>query len=125
MTKPRLNRLSGVSTVIVQGGQEPEFEVRPDPAKMLQTAITVPALLDAIRRSNLIDSPGLVESNHQLILSLVSGQARTAEEISHIAGDNRELVSQGGGLDEFPSIGVEEVAHRARSRAGSGPDFAK
>src|SRR5579863_4182227 len=28
--KPRLNRVNGVSTVIVQGGQEPEVEVRPD-----------------------------------------------------------------------------------------------
>src|SRR5437667_3152793 len=37
-----------------------------------------------IRRSNLIDSPGLVESNHQLILSLVSGQVRSAEEISNM-----------------------------------------
>jgi len=71
--KPRLNWLSGVSTVIVQGGQEPEFEIRPDPPKMLQAAVTVPALLEAIRRGNLIDSPGLIESNHQLVLSLVSG----------------------------------------------------
>ena len=45
--KPRLNRLNGVATVIVQGGQEPEFEIRLDPAKMLQTAVTVPAILDA------------------------------------------------------------------------------
>jgi CzcA family heavy metal efflux pump len=82
--KPRLNRLSGVSTVVVQGGQEPEFEIRPDPAKLLQTQITVPVLVDAVRRSNLIDSPGLVENNHQLVLSLVSGQARTPEEIADI-----------------------------------------
>ena len=82
--KPRLNRLSGVSTVVVQGGQEPEFEIRPDPPKMLQAAVTVPALLEAIRRGNLIDSPGLIESNHQLVLSLVSGQTRTPEEIGGI-----------------------------------------
>jgi len=82
--KPRLNRLNGVSTVVVQGGQEPEFEIRLDPPKMLQAAVTVPALLDAIRRGNLIDSPGLVESNHQLVLSLVSGQTRTPEEIGDI-----------------------------------------
>ena len=31
--KPRLNRMSGVSTIVVQGGQEPEFEVRPDPGE--------------------------------------------------------------------------------------------
>jgi len=82
--KPRLNRMGGVSTVVVQGGQEPEFEVKPDPAKLLQTSITVPALLEAIGRSNLIDSPGLFESNHQLVLSLVSGQARSLDDVSHI-----------------------------------------
>src|SRR6476619_7942430 len=37
--KPRLNRMTGVSTIVVQGGQEPEFEVRPDPAKLLQTSL--------------------------------------------------------------------------------------
>ncbi|HYM11269.1 MAG TPA: efflux RND transporter permease subunit, partial [Bryobacterales bacterium] len=83
--KPRLNRMNGVSTVVVQGGQEPEFEVRPDPAKLLETSLTIPNLLDAIGRSNLIDSPGLFEQNHQLVLSLVSGQARTPAEISNIA----------------------------------------
>jgi CzcA family heavy metal efflux pump len=82
--KPRLNRLTGVSTVVVQGGQEPEFEIRPDPAKLLETQVTVPTLLEAVRRSNMIDSPGLVETNHQLVLSLVSGQTRTPEEIASI-----------------------------------------
>jgi CzcA family heavy metal efflux pump len=82
--KPRLNRMTGVSTVVVQGGQEPEFEVRPDPAKMVETAMTIPNILDAIGRSNLVDSPGLIQNNHQLVLSLVSGQARTPAEISQI-----------------------------------------
>jgi CzcA family heavy metal efflux pump len=82
--KPRLNRLTGVSTVVIQGGQEPEFEIRPDPAKLLETAVNIPGLLDAIGRSNLIDSPGLIEHQHELVLSLVSGQARTPAEISNI-----------------------------------------
>jgi CzcA family heavy metal efflux pump len=82
--KPRLNRMTGVATVVVQGGQEPEFEVQVDPAKLLQTSTTVPTVLDAIGRSNLIDSPGLFENNHQLVLSLVSGQARSQEDLSNI-----------------------------------------
>ncbi|MDP8981334.1 MAG: efflux RND transporter permease subunit [Acidobacteriota bacterium] len=89
--KPRLNRLSGVSTVVIQGGQEPEFEIRPDPSKLLQTTATIPNLLDAVKRSNLIDSPGLVEANHQLILGLVSGQARTPDEISNIVVKTTQL----------------------------------
>ena len=75
---------TGVSSVIVQGGQVPEFEVQPDPAKLVQTGVTIPNILDAISRSNMIDSPGLIEANHQLILSLVSGQTRTPEEIGNI-----------------------------------------
>ncbi len=80
--KPRLNRLDGVSTVIVQGGQEPEFHVTPSPAKLLATGVTVPDILEAIRRTNLIDSPGLLERNHQLVLGLVNGQVHTPEEIA-------------------------------------------
>jgi CzcA family heavy metal efflux pump len=82
--KPRLNRQTGVSTVVVQGGQVPEFEVKPDPTKLLQTSLNIPMLLDAIGRSNVIDSPGLFESNHQLVLSLVSGQAHTLDDVSKI-----------------------------------------
>ena len=82
--KPRLNRQDGVSSVVIQGGKVPEFEVRPDPAKLVQSGITIPNILDAITRSNMIDSPGLIEQNHQLVLSLVSGQARNANDISNI-----------------------------------------
>ncbi len=76
--------MNGVSTIVIQGGQIPEFEVGLDPAKLLQTQLNVPMILDAIGRSNLIDSPGLFEDKHQLVLSLVSGQARSLEEISNI-----------------------------------------
>ncbi len=81
--KPRLNRLEGVSTVIIQGGQEPEFHITPDPAKLLTAGVTVSDILDAVRRTNLVDSPGLLERNHQLYLGLVNGQVRTPEEIAN------------------------------------------
>jgi CzcA family heavy metal efflux pump len=82
--KPRLNRLDGVATVIIQGGRVPEFQVTPDPARLLAAGITVPDILDAIKRTNLIDSPGLIEHGHQLVLGLVSGQVRTPEQIGQI-----------------------------------------
>ncbi len=82
--KPRLNRVSGVSMVVVQGGQEPEFQIQPDPAKLVQSQTTVPFILEAVAKSNLIDSPGMIENNHQLVLGLVSGQTRTTEEIADI-----------------------------------------
>src|ERR1700688_4258290 len=81
--KPRLNRLDGVATVIIQGGQEPEFQITPDPAKLLTASVTVTDILDAVRRTNLVDSPGLLERNHQLFLGLVTGQVQTPEEIAN------------------------------------------
>jgi multidrug efflux pump subunit AcrB len=80
--KPRLNRLDGVATVIVQGGQEPEFQITPDPAKLLTASVTVTDILDAVRRTNLVDSPGLLERNHQLFLGLINGQVQTPEQIA-------------------------------------------
>src|SRR5467141_1420417 len=82
--KPRLNRLDGVATVIIQGGRVPEFQVTPDPARLHAAGITVPDILDAIKRTNLIDSPGLIEHGHQLVLGLISGQVRTPEQIGQI-----------------------------------------
>ena len=86
--KPRVNRLDGVAFVLVQGGRVPEFQVSPDPARLLAAGITVTDILDAIRKMNLIDSPGLIESNHQLVLGLVSGQVRTPEQIGQIVVKN-------------------------------------
>jgi CzcA family heavy metal efflux pump len=82
--KPRVNRLDGVASVLVQGGRVPEFQVMPDPARLLAAGVTVNDILDAIRKTNLIDSPGLIENNHHLVLGLISGQVRTPEQIGQI-----------------------------------------
>jgi CzcA family heavy metal efflux pump len=82
--KPRLNRLPGVSNIVVQGGQVPEFQIEPDPAKLLETQVTVSGILDSVSRSNLVDSPGLLENRHQLVLALVSGQTTTPDQIGNI-----------------------------------------
>ena len=86
--KPRINRLDGVASVLIQGGRVPEFQVTPDPARLIASGVTVADILDAIRRSNLIDSPGLFENNHQLVLGLVSGRVQSQAEISQIVVKN-------------------------------------
>ncbi|MCU1310890.1 MAG: acriflavin resistance protein [Candidatus Angelobacter sp.] len=82
--KPRLNRLTGVASIVVQGGKEPEYHITPNPAKLQIASITVPDLLAAVARSNTIDSPGLFQQNHQLVLGLVSGQVHSPEELAQI-----------------------------------------
>ncbi len=86
--KPRLNRLNGVASVVVQGGQEPEFQITPDPSKLLAANVTVTDILDSVKRTNLIDSPGLIEQNHQLYLGLINGQVRDPEQLGQIVVKN-------------------------------------
>jgi len=82
--KPPLNRVSGVSTVIVHGGKIPEFHVIPNLALMQIAGVTIPDLAGAIQASNIVDSPGLYEANHQLILGLVGAQVHDANEIRQL-----------------------------------------
>src|SRR5208282_3052819 len=63
--KPPLNRVDGVATVTVQGGQVPEYHVVPNLARLQASGITVLDLANAIGAANTIDSPGLYSENHQ------------------------------------------------------------
>ncbi|HST79004.1 MAG TPA: efflux RND transporter permease subunit, partial [Verrucomicrobiae bacterium] len=85
---PRLNRMDGVATILVQGGQVPEFQITPDPAKLLAASVTVTDILNAVQATNIVDSPGLFERNHQLVLGLVSGQVHTPEELARVVIKN-------------------------------------
>ncbi|QHS50679.1 efflux RND transporter permease subunit [Edaphobacter sp. 12200R-103] len=82
--KPPINRVPGVSIVTVQGGKVPEFHIVPNLAKMQTAGITVMDLVNAVQASNIIDSPGLYEANHQLILGLVGSQAHDADELGQL-----------------------------------------
>src|SRR5215469_16108905 len=82
--KPPLNRVSGVSTVVVQGGQVPEYHVIPNLAQLTAAGVTVTDLVNAIQASNIIDSPGLFEENHQLVLGLVGAQVHDIDQLRQL-----------------------------------------
>src|SRR5437588_11854528 len=82
--KPQINRLDGVATVVVQGGDEPEFLITPNPSKLLSASVTVQDILNAVAKTNLVDSPGLIQEGHSLVLGLVNGQVRSPDELGQI-----------------------------------------
>ncbi|MEO6815165.1 MAG: efflux RND transporter permease subunit [Edaphobacter sp.] len=82
--RPPLNRVNGVSTVTVQGGQVPEFHITPNLARLQTSGVTLLDLVNAVQASNIIDSPGLYEANHQLILGLIGAQAHSAAELGNL-----------------------------------------
>ena len=83
--KPPLNRVYGVSNVVVQGGQVPEFQVTPNLAQLQASGVTIGDLVNGIEASNVVQSPGLYQAHHQLVLGLVGAQ------VTNVAGI-RQLV---------------------------------
>ena len=82
--KPSLNRVEGVSTIVVQGGQVPEFHIIPNLARLQATGVTLLDIVNAVQASNIIDSPGLYDANHQLILALVGAQAHDPDQLGNL-----------------------------------------
>jgi CzcA family heavy metal efflux pump len=82
--RPRLARLPGVATVAVAGGQVREYHATIDPERLAAHGVSVQQVVDAVKNSNVIASPGLIEENHQLELALVSGQAVTPDQLNGI-----------------------------------------
>jgi hydrophobe/amphiphile efflux-1 (HAE1) family protein len=82
--RPRLARLQGVATVAVAGGQVREYHATIDPERLAAHGVSVQQVVDAVKNSNIIASPGLIEENHQLELALVSGQALTPDQLNGI-----------------------------------------
>ncbi|HEX2640158.1 MAG TPA: efflux RND transporter permease subunit, partial [Pyrinomonadaceae bacterium] len=86
--RPRLARLAGVADVSVQGGSVREFHIEVDPQRLAARAVTIQQVTDAVKNSNVLASPGLVEENHHLELVLVSGQATTPDELGSVVVGN-------------------------------------
>jgi CzcA family heavy metal efflux pump len=84
VVRPRLARLPGVATVNVAGGQVREYQAVIDPQRLAARGVSIQQVVDAVKNSNIIASPGLIEENHQLELALVSGQALTFDELNSI-----------------------------------------
>ena len=82
--KPPLNRVEGVSTVTVQGGQIPEYHIIPNLARLQNSGVTLTDIVNSVQTSNIIDSPGLYEANHELILALVGAQAHDAAHLGSL-----------------------------------------
>lgn len=84
VVRPQLARLPGVAIVGVAGGKTREFHVTIDPEKLTAHNVSAQQVAEAIRNSNIIVSPGLIEENHQLELALISGQVKRPEELNNI-----------------------------------------
>ncbi|MGA8806314.1 MAG: efflux RND transporter permease subunit [Thermoanaerobaculia bacterium] len=82
--RPPLARIDGVASVQVLGGQLREYHVLVDRARLEARGVSLQQVSDAMKNTNVITSPGLINENHQLELALVSGQATSIDDLAAI-----------------------------------------
>ena len=82
--RPPLARMDGVASVQVLGGQLREYHILVDRARLEARGVSLEQVSDAVKNANVIDSPGLINENHQLELALVSGQATSIDDLAAI-----------------------------------------
>lgn len=83
--RPELARLPGVADVVVQGGRPLEARITLDPARLQSRGLDAAQVADAVRRSNVLESVGLLETNGRLYLGLADGRARDLDDLRAIA----------------------------------------
>jgi CzcA family heavy metal efflux pump len=84
---PRLYRLPGVAEARITGGRPPEYHVLVDPEKLNSYGIPLTKVADAIRKTNVIGSAGMVQENYKLYLTTVTGLLKSKEQIEDLVVD--------------------------------------
>ena len=81
--RPAISRINGVSRVSVVGGDTKEYLVRVDPAKLHSYGISIQQVTDALSKTNLLSSVGLMDANYHLYLTLVDNTYQSPEDIKN------------------------------------------
>ena len=108
VVRPQLRNLKGVTEVNTIGGYERQFQITPDPAKLLAYGLTMSDLLDAVARNNANVGAGYIERFGEQYLIRVPGQVADIQGLRQIVvatrdglplriGDVADVI-EGGGL---------------------------
>ncbi len=79
--RPVLSRIRGVSQIRIVGGRTREFLVTVDPAKLAAYQLDIRQVSDAIQKTNIISSVGLMDAHYRLYLTLVDNMFHSVDDI--------------------------------------------
>lgn len=105
--RPQLRQIPGVSEINSIGGFAKQYQVAPDPAKLLSFHITIAELITALETNNLNVGAGYIERNGEQYLVRVPGQLADENAIRHTVITTRDKVPVTVGDVAAVSIGKE------------------
>jgi len=87
--RPRLKNVSGVAGVDAIGGYVKQYQVLPDPMKLVSYGLTFHDVIEALERNNLSAGAGYVERKGESYAVRVAGRIGKPEHVGSIVVDNR------------------------------------
>jgi cobalt-zinc-cadmium resistance protein CzcA len=88
--KPQLVKVPGVTEINSQGGYEKQYQVAPNPGRMLAYKVTMQDLFKALELNNRNAGAGYIEKNGEQWLVRSPGQLKTLDEIRNVVITKRD-----------------------------------
>ncbi len=82
--RPQLKNIAGVAGVDVVGGYEKQYQVQPDPVKMVGLGVSFDDLITALRRNNVSAGAGYIEHNGTSYPVRIGGLLKTSTEVLNV-----------------------------------------
>ncbi|CAN7495525.1 CusA/CzcA family heavy metal efflux RND transporter [Variovorax paradoxus] len=82
--KPQLRNVKGVTEINSIGGHAKEFQIAPDPAKLLAHGLAMADLVGALERNNANVGAGYIEKRGEQYLIRAPGQVKSVEDIGNV-----------------------------------------
>ena len=116
--RPALLQVEGVAKVEITGGAQREFAVTVNPDRLAYYHLSIGQVNDAIQKSNIVASTGLVENNYQMYLSLVDGLLRNTDDIANVTvtTNNGVPVHVGDVATVIPAVQEQYIRTTAAGR---------
>jgi len=81
--RPLLSVVPGVARLEVLGGQNAEFQVLIEPAKLQAANVTLNEVINALTANNVVTAVGRIEDHYRLYLALSDTRFQTIDDIKH------------------------------------------
>jgi len=90
--RPQLKGVTGVAEVDAIGGYEQQFQVQPDPQKLLSLGLTFTDLINALERNNTSVGAGYIDQKGESYVVRADGRLENATDIGNVIVANRRGV---------------------------------
>ncbi|SJM90957.1 efflux RND transporter permease subunit [Crenothrix polyspora] len=112
--KPQLRNVPGVTEINSIGGFAKQYQVAPNPEKLISYGLTLQNIVTALERNNNNVGAGYIEKHGEQYLIRVPGQVRSMEEIGNIILSNVQGVPI-----RIHDVGKVEIGRELRTGAAT------